>query len=164
MDKVFILITSILFMSSAHAQGVDSQKFFSQLAAALNDPAQKSQVVEMLNEFGPEHKRNAELAMKNEFKQLESRLPIRIDEYTQLESVYVFSDAIRYNFQLSQEYLDNFDISSFKSNVRGFTRNEVCSNPRMFFMVVLDFRIIHFYYAPDNSIVKEVTITEKDCV
>lgn len=163
MKIIYAYLISIFLTSTTNAQTFDNQQFFSQLATAINDPTQKRQVIAEINKLGPEHKNNFEASLRNEFKTLDTALPMRIDEYTTLKSAQVFSTAIKYNFNLTQEYMSEFNIEEFKRNVRSHARNEVCSNPRMFFAVFLDFQIMYVYYAPDGSIVQQAIITETDC-
>lgn len=154
--KAIIALMMFAFTTGVAAQSIDGDQFWIEMGKAIQDPHKKQEVIRMLGKFGPEHRRLSAEQVRNNLLQLNKQLPIQTAPGTHLINTQLAAETILYDFVTSPS-------PPFPDGFSKLVVNEVCTNPLLFYMTMLDFSVMYRYSHPDGKTVRTELVKKEQC-
>lgn len=96
--------------------------------------------------------------------QLNSYLPMMIDEETRLLSTNSGDGKFRYNYMLIKHTIDQINVEMLKKNMRDRILMQVCTNEEMALFRKYNIRVSYSYVDKMSVNITTITVTPSECI
>lgn len=108
-------------------------------------------------------KETADILLREAAAEINKRLPVMVDEQTRLDSTYVMSGELRYNFSLVNVLADQLDAYKFMMNMQQQIKTPICKAEHMQLFLQQDYPIVYHYFDRQKSMFARIKIDKENC-
>lgn len=106
----------------------------------------------------------SESRLKSDIELTNQKLPMMIDDYTRLDSLYVKGNGISYKYTLVKTTAEDLDILRFKSAMIPSLKLKACSDEEAKALLDRDKDVSYEYFDKNGQQMLILTINKKDCL
>jgi hypothetical protein len=163
-----LLVSFILTLFSANGicspnKDIDIGRFLGLLEKIIENPDIAKKLKKEFDNLPAQEKQKISLKIRDGFSEFSQLLPMRIDEYTVLDSVMVSKNAVTQKHTIGNNLAVAISSNDLFQEMRSMLINQTCTTPVSGMFILMGYSFFYVYHDENAKYYGAVTITPKDC-